>query len=216
MINVLLADDHKIMSAGIKLILEGDKEIKVVGYAANIDEAINLCMELSPDVILMDIAMSTHDGELGAKLIKNNFSSIKVIILTGCTDAENIILAMKCGANGYMLKNINPEELIMTVKTVALGLNVMHKDAFYSVSEHVHMNERGPVLNKSNSNVNIITEREISIIRHIIEGKENREIAKTLYMSEGTIKNIISGIFKKLDLRDRIQLVVFAIKNDLV
>jgi DNA-binding NarL/FixJ family response regulator len=212
MIKVVLADDQKIMNAGIKLILEGDKEINVVGYAANVEEALELCKELHPDVILMDIIMSLHDGTLGAAIIKNMFSSIKLIILTGSKDSANIIKAMHCGADGYMLKDIHPEELIMSVKTVALGLNVMHKDAFHSVSEYIHLNGKIP---QSHLDV-VIMEREINIIRHIVAGKENREIAKILYMSEGTVKNTISGLFKKLNLRDRIQLVIYAIKNELV
>jgi DNA-binding NarL/FixJ family response regulator len=215
MISVVLADDQRIMSEGIKLILEGDKEIKVVGLASNGLEAFNLCEELLPDIVLMDIAMPVNDGIAGAKLIKNKFNSIKIIILTGCKDAENILSAMNYGANGYMLKDINPEELIMTVKSVALGLNVMHKDVIFSVTEHVNTNGITSKVTKGSFD-RCINEREISIIRHIVEGMENREIARSLYMSEGTIKNTISGILKKLNLKDRIQLVVYVIKNGLV
>lgn len=215
MISVVLADGQRILSEGIKLILEGDKEIKVVGFAASIDEVLNLCENLVPDIVLMDITMLGCDGVTGAKLITNQYESIKVIILTECKDNESIFRAMNSGANGYMLKDINPEELIMAVKSVALGLSVLHKDVFFSVTEHVSTNEKNAVLNKSHLNV-VLTERELSIIRYIIEGKENREIALSLYMSEGTIKNSISGILRKLDLKDRIQLVVFALKNNLV
>jgi len=217
MISVVLADSQRILSEGIKLILEGDKEIKVVGFAASISEVLQLCENLVPDIVLMDITMLGRDGVTGAKLITNRFDSIKVIILTECKDNESIFRAMNSGANGYMLKDINQEELIMAVKSVALGLSVLHKDVFISVSEHVSSNGRGStaVLNKSQLNV-VITERELSIIRYIIEGKENREIALSLYMSEGTIKNAISGILRKLDLKDRIQLVVYVLKNNLV
>jgi DNA-binding NarL/FixJ family response regulator len=215
MISVVLADGQRILSEGIKRILEGDKEIKVVGSAGTINEVLKLCEHLVPDIVLMDITMLGSDGVTGAKLITNKYESIKVIILTEHKDNESIFKAMHSGANGYMLKDINPEELIMAVKGVALGLSVLHKDVFFSVSEHVNTNVKYSVLNKSHLNV-VITERELSIIRYIIEGKENREIALSLYMSEGTIKNCISGILRKLDLRDRIQLVVFALKNDLV
>lgn len=215
MISVVLADSQRISSEGIKLILEGDNEIKVVGFAASISEVLLLCENLNPDIVLMDITMLGRDGVTGAKLITNRFETIKVIILTECKDNESIFRAMNSGANGYMLKDINPEELIMAVKSVALGLSVLHKDVFISVTEHVSTNGANAVLNKSHLNV-VITERELSIIRYIIEGKENREIALNLYMSEGTIKNAISGILRKLDLKDRIQLVVFVLKNNLV
>jgi DNA-binding NarL/FixJ family response regulator len=215
MIRVVLADDQKIMSEGIKLILEKDEEIKVVGCAVNIADTLSLCEAFEPDVVMMDISIPDFDGIQGTKLIKERFDSIQVIILTGCKDVAKIVQAMNNGANGYMLKDINPEELIMTVKSAAMGLSVMHKDALISFTKHFKDTPLEAPIGKI-SEVSSLTEREINIIKHVAAGMENKEIAKCLFLSEGTVKNAISGILKKLDLRDRIQLVIFAVKNKLV
>ncbi|MEW9699673.1 response regulator [Paenibacillus sp. SI8] len=215
MIKIVLADDHKIMSEGIKLILERDKELKVVGYAANVEDTLKLCEQLHPDVVLMDFSLPNSVGIGGIKLIKTQFPLTKVLIFTGCKDAEIMLQAINNGVNGYILKDINPDELIMAVKSAVMGLSIMHKDALFSFVEHVNAYRQNSFLHTNTLDVQL-TERELNIIKHIVEGMENREIAKSLFMSEGTIKNTISGILKKLDLRDRIQLVVFALRNHLV
>ncbi len=214
MIKVILADDQRLMSEGIKLILEKDKDIKVVGYAESGDEVLKLCEQFQPDVVLMDINLPEIDGMSGLKLIKTRFGSARVIVLTGSKDAEKILTAMNDGANGYMLKDVHPEALIMSVKGAAFGLGIMQEEALFSFTAHVNACTALSLKQPRKLDVKL-TEREISIIRYIIEGKENREIAKCIYLSEGTVKNTISGLLKKLDLRDRIQLVVFAFKNGL-
>ncbi|UJF34491.1 response regulator [Paenibacillus hexagrammi] len=215
MIKIVLADDHKIMSEGIKLILEREREIKVVGYARTALETMNLCTQLQPDMIVMDISLPSLDGVEGIKRIKDKFPSLKIMIFTGCSDAELMVQAIHHGVNGYILKDISPDELIMAVKSAVTGLSIMHKDALKGIVEHVNLYKQTSFLSEDKVALPL-TEREINIIRHIVEGKENREIAKSLFVSEGTIKNTISGILKKLEVRDRIQLVVYAIRNRLV
>ncbi|MFS1512031.1 LuxR C-terminal-related transcriptional regulator [Chengkuizengella sp. SCS-71B] len=217
MIRVMItsSENQKIIIEGIKHILEKDQEIEVIALASSKDEMMNLCEYHYPDVVLMNDITSDFDVMEAIRNIKTKFESTQVIILTENTNHSNIINAFIHGANGYMLKETNSDELIMAIKSAAVGLSVMYKK---STIQLMHQ------LQNINSNHNFpaelvdvnLTDREISIIEHIINGMENKEIARNLYISEGTVKNEISKILKKLDLCNRIQLVVFVLKNDLL
>ncbi|NLD47714.1 MAG: response regulator transcription factor, partial [Clostridiaceae bacterium] len=130
MIKVVIVDDQVILRESLKFIVEQDSDIKVAGLGSNGMEALLLCDTHKPDVVLMDIMMPECNGVEGTKLIKEKYSSIKVIILTTFNDEENISQALKNGADGYMLKDMNPDELILAVKSAAKGLNIMHPSAF--------------------------------------------------------------------------------------
>ena len=213
-IRVLITDDQPVIRDGLKFIIEQDKEIKVVGCANNGIETLELCGTLKPDVVLMDIVMPVCDGVEGTRLIKEKFQNIKVIILTTFSDDDNISQALKNGADGYVLKDIESDELILTIKSIAKGLRVMHENAYNFV------------LNKLNTNGDLnkeiglkdygLTERENEIIRLIVFGKSNKEIASSLYLTEGSIRNMISSVLSKLKLKDRTQLAVFAVKNNII
>jgi DNA-binding NarL/FixJ family response regulator len=162
----------------------------------------------------MDASMTAADGTDGTLRVRSHFPTAKVILLSGSSDEERIMSAIYAGAIGYVLKDMNPEELILTVKSVALGLNVLHREAFHRFT--CRIGRISPLKSSESRALELkLTKREIEIIRHVMEGKENREIAKSLFISEGTVKNTISGILKKLNLKTRIQLVVFAVKNDI-
>ncbi|HEX9059160.1 MAG TPA: response regulator transcription factor [Clostridia bacterium] len=214
MIKVIIADDQEIIREGIKYIIEQDAEVEVVGLAANGEDALLLCDSLSPDVVLMDIIMPGCDGVEGTRLIKEKYPNTKVIILTTFNMDENMTKSLENGADGYILKDIKPSELILAVKSAAAGLRILHKDAYPSIVKKVCEHKKTSVIQKVES-VNNLTAREIGIINMVVEGMENRDIANELFISEGTVRNTISGILKKLNLRDRIQLAVFAIKNDI-
>lgn len=211
----MLADDQSILREGIKKILEQDKDIKVVGCAKNGKEALKLCQQFMPHVVLMDIEMPKCDGVEGTKLIKTMFSNIKVVMLTVFNDDERIQNALNYGADGYLLKDIDEEELILSVKGVAAGLGIMHKDTYNNVVKKINSYSKISIIENKGLNV-FLSEREKSIIRLIVDGKSTNEIAKILHLSEGSIRNAISGILKKLDLKDRTQLGIFAVKNDIV
>lgn len=213
MIKVIVVDDQNILKESLKFIIEQDPEIKVVALGENGNEALALCDRYLPDVILMDIKMPICDGITATKLIKSKYPTIKIIILTTFNDDENIKNVLANGADGYVLKDIRSNELIHSIKSVNMGLSIVHKSAYDVVLKQFESASKNP----PDNNVSVhLTDRELSIIRLIVDGKSNREIAATIFISEGTVKNIISAILAKLDLKDRTQLAVFAIKNNLV
>lgn len=215
MIKVVIVDDQVILRESLKFIVEQDSEIEVAGCAGNGREALKLCDQLLPNIVLMDIMMPGCDGVEGTRLIKEKYSSIKVLILTTFNDDENIKKALKNGADGYILKDIKPDELILAVKSVAKGLGIIHRDAMNSVVKQIDSNNDIQEHKDAVMDVDL-TEREISIIKLIVDGSSNREIALTLYLTEGSVKNIITGILAKLKLKDRTQLAVYAVKNNII
>ncbi|HEX3046141.1 MAG TPA: response regulator transcription factor [Bacillota bacterium] len=215
MIKVVVVDDQVMVREGIRHIIERDPEINVVGCAGSGPEAFDICQELQPDLVLMDIVMPEGDGIGGVKLIKQHYPGIKVIMLTTFNDDTNIVRALNNGADGYMLKDIFPEELIMTVKSAALGLGIVHKNTLGSVAQQIKESSQISILPESTTGFDL-GERELAIIRMIVDGKDNKEIANALFISEGSMKNLLSGIFKKLVVKDRVQLAVFAVRNGLV
>ena len=215
MIKVLLADDQLLFREGIKKILEHDEEIKVVGCAENGKEAFKLCEQFSPDVVLMDIEMPGCDGVEGTRLIKSKCKRTKVVMLTVFNDDEKIQNALNYGADGYMLKDINQEKLILTVKSVAAGLGVMHKDTYSNIIKKVNSHTKISILENKGLKLDL-SNRELSVIKLIVEGKSNSEIANIIYLTEGSVRNIISGILKKLNLKDRTQLAILAVKNGII
>nr|WP_240903864.1 response regulator transcription factor [Chengkuizengella sediminis] len=212
---ITASENQKIIIEGIKHILERDHEIEVIALASNKDEMMNLCEQYHPNVVLMNDITSDFNVMEAIQNIKTKFESTQVIILTENTNNSNIINAFIHGANGYMLKETNSDELIMAIKSAAMGLSVMYKKSSIQLMhqlQYINSDYNSP---PKLVDVNL-TDRELSIIKHIIKGMENKEIAKNLYVSEGTVKNAISKILKKLDLCNRIQLVVYVMKNDLL
>lgn len=219
MIRVVMADDQVILRESLKFIIEQDKAISVIGVAANGKEAFDLCERLKPDLVLMDIMMPEYNGIEGTRLIKEKYPQIKILILTTFDDSDNVSKALQKGADGYILKDVKPEELIMAVKNVYQGFAVMHKSALSKMVANQPATAQAAFLSKDvlpGMPAIHLTEREISIVRLIVEGKNNKEIASELFLSEGTVKNIITTILEKLALRDRTQLAIYAIKHKLV
>ncbi len=213
MIKVIIADDQKIIREGLKFIIEQDKDIEVLGFAGNGKEVFEQCKTLVPDVVLMDIMMPDCNGVEGTKLIKEAMPSVKVIILTTFRDDENISSALRNGADGYVLKDIDTDELILTIKSVFKGLHVIHDNAYGVVKGKISDNM---TTEKPEKNTVPLTQREIEIVRLIVYGKSNKEIAANLFLSEGSVRNMVSSILMKLEFKDRTQLAVYAVKNDLI
>lgn len=215
MIKVVLADDQLLVREGIKKLLEQDEEIKVVGCAENGKVAFKLCEKLMPNVVLMDIEMPECDGIEGTRLIKTKCKNTKVVMLTVSTDDDRINSALNYGADGYLLKDIDQKKLILTVKGVAAGLKIMHKDTYNNVVKKASSHSKISIIENKGMKV-LLSEKELEIIKLIVDGKSTHEIAKNIHLSEGSVRNAVSGILKKLDLKDRTQLGVFAVKNDIV
>lgn len=214
MIHVVIADDEAIISTGIKLLLEQDDEINVVGCVENGMDALELCRKEPVDLVLMDINMHVCDGIEGTKLIKSFNKSIKVLILTTFYDEKIILPAFNNGADGYVLKGIKPEEFISTVKNVAKGLKVIQQNVFDVVLKHLASRAETEPIKDIPDHIDL-NETELKIIHFIIQGKTNNQIAENVHLSEGRVRNIITGILLKLGLNDRTQLAVYAVRNKL-
>ncbi|MCI5752633.1 MAG: response regulator transcription factor [Oscillospiraceae bacterium] len=209
MIKVLIADDVQILRRGLEAVLSTDGEIKVIGEAANGKEALEICIKHSPDVVLMDMRMPEYDGEYGTRQIKTHFPDIKVLVLTTFDDSETVQKAVACGADGYILKEMENEKIINAIKTVNSGINVFGATVFSSIKQTM------PVSQPSAASFDI-SERDRELMTLICDGCDNKEIAARLFLAEGTVRNNISKLLEKLGLKDRTQLAVFAVKNNLV
>lgn len=204
---VLLIDDDKLVCSSLKIILSSDPEITVVGMGNNGKEGIELYRELEPDILLMDIRMEIMTGlEAGEKII-GEFPSARILYLTTFLDDEYIIKALHIGAKGYMMKQ-NFESIIPALKAVFMGQNVYDNEIITKLPK---------LMGKSSDAKNLdsygITEKEFEIIIKIADGLSNKEISEFLFLSEGTIRNNISTILEKLNLRDRTQIAVFYYKH---
>jgi DNA-binding NarL/FixJ family response regulator len=213
MIKLLLAEDQKVLRESLKIILSQDPELEVIGCAANGSEALLIVEEKRPDIILMDIKMPVCDGIECTKLIKEKYPQIKIVILTTFDNDENVRKALVNGADGYILKEIDPEELIMIIKNTMKGLQVIHHNAYDKILKQLH--NRKSKSNDSPDNIDL-SEREMEIIRLIIQGKSNKEIAASLFLSETRVKSLITKILKEFNVADRTQLVVYAMKNNII
>jgi len=205
-VKVLVIDDDKLICASLKTILESDKEITVVGLGNSGKEAVELFYKTQPDVLLLDIRMGEMSGLDAAEAVLKMQKDAKVLFLTTFADDEYIIKALKIGARGYILKQ-NFESIVPAVKAVNIGQYVFGEDIVAKLPE---------LLNKSGKNSFEsygISDKEQEIISLVAEGLNNKEIAAKLYLSEGTVRNYLSAILDKLNLRDRTQLAVFYFKN---
>lgn len=166
-----------------------------------------MCVRLHPDVVLMDMRMADFDGGYGTRKIKQSFSDIRVLVLTTFDDPETVGKAVASGADGYILKEMDSDKIINSVKAVAGGVTVFCDNVFRSFVK-TGMQKTPDVFG--------LTERELDILRLICDGCDNREISSKLFLAEGTVRNNISGLLAKLNLKDRTQLAVFAIKNNII
>lgn len=215
MIKVLLVDDQDILVEGLKLILGKEEDIEICGSANNGKKACEACKWNRPDVILMDIQMPELNGVEATAMIKKDFPNVKIIVLTTFNDDKYIFDALKNGASGYLLKDTSPSEIARAVRLVYNGGALIQSEVAVKVIDkfsQLAKNDHEIILD---SRVEMLTDREIDICRLIAEGRNNKEIADKLYLSQGTVKNHITRVLTKLDLRDRTQLAVFTIKNDL-
>ncbi len=211
-IKVMIVDDQPIIRDGLKMILDMYEDIEVVGVATNGSDAISICKEKEIDVILMDIRMPDMDGVEATKRIKAKHEKIKIIILTTFDDDEYIFEALKQGASSYLLKDMNSDEIVSAIRVVKQGGSVMPPKVTAKV-----VNKFAKISSSTEQSAyEHLTEREMEIIKHIAAGMSNKEIAKALYLSQGTVKNHITNILSKLNMRDRTQVALYAIENKII
>ena len=209
MIKVIIADDIPILRQGLEAVLSTDSELEVSGCASNGKEAFELCIKLRPDVVLMDMRMPDFDGEYGTRQIKQHFPDIKVLVLTTFDDSATVQKAISSGADGYILKEMENDKIINSIKAVSGGMSVFGANIFTSIKQNI-------VSSPASIESYNLTQRENEILVLISEGYDNKEIASKLFLAEGTVRNNISKLLEKLHLKDRTQLAVFAVKNNLV
>lgn len=207
MIKVLIVDDQSLIREGLTMMLSLYDTITLVGEATNGKEAIELIDRIQVDLILMDIRMPIMNGVEATKIIKEKHHDIKVLILTTFNEDEYIFEGLRNGADGYLLKDISSQDLVKAIKTVYEGNVLLQPDVAKKMLGAMTYNNAA----QSNLDRRIfkeLTKKEYEIALLIGEGKSNKEIANTLYITEGTVKNHITKILDKLDLRDRTQLAV--------
>ena len=204
---VLIVDDDALIRDSLKILIGMEEDMEVVGTAPNAQAALELCGLYQPDIVLMDIRMPIMDGVLGTKLIRSQYSNIKVIILTTFKDDEYIKEAIKNGATGYMLKNQSSDSIIGSLRAVHKGSVVLEREVAESLTSMLKDDRK-----KEQRKLDI-TEREWDVLKLVGEGLANKEIADKLYLSEGTVRNYVTILLEKLDLRDRTQLAIYYVRN---
>ncbi len=211
-IRVMIADDHAMVRQGLKTILELEEDICVVSQASNGEEAVAMAKKVGPDIILMDINMPVLNGLQAIKMLKQEPENYKIIVLTLHQDREYLFKTLQLGCEGYVLKDAESSVLIEAIRNV-------YRDQTYiqpnMTGELVKEFNRVTLYEQDKSIVNNLTNREVEVLKLIAEGMINKEIAKNLYISEKTVKNHISNIFKKLDVNDRTQAAIYAFKHNI-
>jgi DNA-binding NarL/FixJ family response regulator len=213
MIGVLLADDQELVRSGFRLILELAEGIAVVGEASNGAEAVQLAKELQPDVVLMDVRMPELDGIEATRRLRHAGLETRVLVLTTFDLDEYVYAAMRAGASGFLLKDAPREQLVTAVRTVARGEALLAPAITQRLIERFvarpSPNEAAPALSE-------LSARELDVLRLLARGLSNAEIAAELVIGEATVKTHVARTLHKLDLRDRVQAVVFAYEAGLV
>jgi DNA-binding NarL/FixJ family response regulator len=209
MIRVLIADDQAVVREGLSALLAYHKDLEIVGQASNGVEACALARELKPDVILMDIRMPERDGIAATQEILRENTHVKILVLTTFDEDDMIVKALKCGASGYLLKDTNSDRIAAGIHTVYSGGMLLDPVAASKVVSRLDTaGPRDPEMRLQLENK--LSERKIEVLKLIGQGKSNTEIAETLHISEGTVKNYVSQIFEQLGVRDRVQAALIA------
>ncbi|MCM3670785.1 response regulator transcription factor [Mesobacillus maritimus] len=209
-IRLLIADDHHVVRRGLVFFLKTQKDITIIGEAGNGKEAVELAKSLKPDIILMDLAMPEMDGIEATRIIKSDEPNIQILILTSFSDKDHVIPALEAGASGYQLKDIQPDELVRCIKSIMNGENQLHPKATSSLLANLSKKESLP-----KSRLEELTKREKDVLIEISQGKSNKEIAESLFITEKTVKSHVSNILSKLELSDRTQAALYAVKHNL-
>jgi DNA-binding NarL/FixJ family response regulator len=208
-IQVMLVDDHAMVRAGLKILLEQMPDIHVVGEAASGFQAIERVKQLQPDVILMDLSMPGMDGIEAIQRILAILPGQHIIVLTGFLDEESLVQAVRAGAQGCVDKTIPPEELIQSIRDVSLGKPSLSSGLAWRVLREMTGNEIRQQKNK-------LSEREIEVLRLMTQGKLDAEIARELVLTEVTVRTHISRILTKLGLENRVQAALYGLRSGLV
>lgn len=209
MVHILIVEDQAIVRNGLKMIVQQEPDFEIVAEASNGVEALAALENHHIDIVLMDVRMPEMNGIEATKRIRNRFPYIKVLVLTTFDDEEYAFETLKNGANGFLLKSAEPHKLIGAIHSVLEGGLVLNEDVAAKLMPKL--------LKKTSSSqqVHTLTERELDVVKLVGEGKTNKEISEELFLSIGTVKNYMTHILQELELRDRTQLAIYAVRNGL-
>ncbi|MCI9168314.1 MAG: response regulator transcription factor [Dorea sp.] len=214
MIKILIADDQELLRQSLEIVLGSKENMALTGSVENGMEVLDSVQQEMPDVILMDIRMPKMDGVQCTKVIKERYPQIKIIILTTFDDDEYVFNALKNGASGYLLKGVSVDELVSAVETVYGGQAMINPDIAATVLRlFSRMAQSDYSIQIQRNQVEELTRSEWKIVEQVGNGLSNKEIAQKLNLSENTVKNYLSNILSKLNLRDRTQLAIWAVQT---
>jgi DNA-binding NarL/FixJ family response regulator len=216
-IGVLLVDDHAVVRQGLRMFIDMQNDMEVLGEGANGIEAMELANRLNPDVILMDLLMPVMDGvEATSRLLERN-PQARILILTSFGEDDRLFPAIRAGAQGYLLKDIQPRDLVQAIRETYLGKAQLHPDVarrlMEAISHDLPPKDAQPV--SLPKELEILTEREREVLDLIAQGLTNREIAERMVISEKTVKTHVSNLLNKLNLEDRTRAAIWALKHGL-
>lgn len=215
-IRLVIADDHALLRQGIKNVLELEPDFQVIGEAGDGEEAVKKIAELRPDILLLDINMPKLNGLEVTRKLRDSQNSTKVVILTIHDDENYVLEVVKAGAAGYLLKDIEPGMLIKAIRTVYEGESFIYPTLAKKLFGQIVRGEEKKAVLSHRRGEERLTEREIEVLQLIAQGMSNQEIAHKLYLSEKTVKNHLTNIFRKINVTDRTQAVLYAIKHKIV
>ncbi len=211
-ITVVIADDHAIVREGIKNLVELSEEFEVVGLAENGKKALSICKKENPDILLLDISMPSMSGIETIKRLLKAKANTKVIALTIHDEKAYLVETLSLGVKGYVLKDADSDILLEAIKEVANGKEYIYP----SMRKYLDKKTKKMILSGKTDVFELLTSRELEVIKFLAEGMSNKEISDTLYISEKTVKNHISNIFKKLGINDRTSAAMYAVKKGLI
>ncbi len=211
-ISVLLVDDHVLFRQALRHLLETEQDIRIVGEASDGSQVEQLVEDERPDVVVMDISMPAIDGIAATQILRDKYPSLGIIVLTMFAEDSQVIRAIRAGADGYLLKNIESGKVVDAIRAVSRGESVVDPELATKV-----LNEFRRLSDVDGyNNIAGLTEREISLLQLVANGLSNKEIAAELGLAESTVKNRLSILFQKLDVKDRTQAAIYAMTHGLV
>lgn len=216
MIRIVICDDQAIVTEGLQVILESDPDLTVVAIGQDGAQAIELVAEHQPDIVLMDLKMPGKNGIQATRHIKAHHPEMYVLVLTTYDADEWVFDAIRSGASGYLLKNTPPADLIKAVKKAVAGETPTDSAVAGKLFTHVKRAENNVTPSIGNTDLNKLSEREQEVLQLLAKGLSNKEIAAQLFLSEGTVRNYVSSLFSKLDVSDRTQATLIAVRHGLV
>ena len=214
-IKVLIVDDHTLFREGLKSLLERRETLEIIGEAANGEDGVSKAIDLKPDVVLMDLNLPDISGIDAIKMILKSVPGTKIIMLTVSEDDEDLFNAVRAGAMGYLLKNIDPDRLVSSVGQVARGeaaVSASLTDRIFAEFRSMSKNEGA----KKTATKELLSKREKEILIHVSRGESNKEIGSALSIAESTVKIHVQNVLKKLNLTSRVQAAVYAVEKNLV